>query len=202
MKTTYVRQETRFVAKIDEVDMPEFREELVNLNRGFTEIATAQGKRFIVALSDSDSKQCLLDLLDRWKQRTRDKNIVIEDQVSAPDKDEIFLLLPLLRNPEEGIEERSTLYSNEQMTELVMKLAKKFYCLPQMVHVYGEYRNKAGELIPDPSMLIRVPQRTDNVVSDLRRFIRDEILSHPDCDQECIYLSFQWKAELIYRESD
>ena len=122
--------------------------------------------------------------------------------VSAPDKDELFFLLPLFRNPEVETNERRPLFSNEQMAELRMKLGKTFHFLPEVVHVYGGYRNESGELIPDPSMLIRVPKRNSNSVSDLRRFIRDEILSLGSCDQECIYLSFQWKAELVYLDTD
>jgi hypothetical protein len=190
-------REYRFSATIDGPDLTAFREALVDLAGGFTEITIERGTRYIVGLSGRGANQRVQDLLAQWAARTREGNIEIEDQASAADRDEIYFLLPLQRNPAPGGGPRLPLFTNEELAALRGDLARRFHFRPEMVRVYGEWRNKAGELVPDHSLLIRVPRRSRGTVPALRGFIRGDILAAPNCDQDCIHLSNRWRGEFI-----
>lgn len=192
-------REYRFSATIDGPELAAFREALVDLAGGFTETTTELGTRYIVGLSGRGAKQRVLNLLAQWAAPTREGNIKLEDQATSTDRGEIYFLLPLQRNPDPDSERRLPLFTNEELEALREDLARRFHFRPEMVRVYGEWRNNAGELIPDDSLLIRVPPRSRGTVPALRRFIRRAILAAPNCDQDCIYLSNRWRGEFIAR---
>ena len=66
-----------------------------------------------------------------------------------------------------------------------------------MISVYGEWMNDKGDVVPDSSLLIRVRRRNRATLIALRKFIRQEILASPECDQDCIYLSNRWRGERV-----
>jgi len=189
-------REHRFVANLREDDLPAFREALVDLAGGFTEIGTSQGTRYIVGMRGQGAKQRVQRLLEEWRPRTRDGKIELEDRSTAVDRHEIYFLLPLQRNPDAG-RPRPPLFTNEQLAAWREELARRFHFRPEMVRVYGEWRNDAGDLVPDYSLLVRVPRRNQGTVPALRRFVRREILAAPDCDQDYIYLSSRWRGEFV-----
>lgn len=195
-KPTPVR-EYRFSADLDADHLAPFREALVDLAGGFTEVGTDRGTRYIVGLRGRGARQRLIKLLDRWAPYTQQGSIRLERQVSARDGAEIFFLLPLHRNPGGGA--RQPLLTNEQLARLRTELASRFHFRPAMVRVYGEWRNNAGELVPDHSLLIRIPRRSLRTIPNLRQFIRLRILGDPSCDQDHTYLSSRWRGEFIAR---
>src|SRR3990172_2325666 len=93
-------REYRFVANLREDDLPAFREALVDLADGFTEIGTSQGTRYIVGLRGRGARQRLQRLLAEGEPRARQGKIDLEDCSTAADRDEIYFLLPLQRNPD------------------------------------------------------------------------------------------------------
>jgi len=190
-------REFRFVGNLREDDLPAFREALIDLARGFTEIGTNRGTRYIVGLRGRGARQRLQRLLAEWGPRSRQGEIDLEDRWTVADRDEIYLLLPLQRNPDPTGGPRLPLFTNEQLAALRDELARRFQFRPEMVRVYGEWRNDAGELVPDYSLLVRVPRRNQGTMPALRRFIRREILAAPDCDQDYIYLSSRWRGEFV-----
>jgi len=188
-------REYRFSANLDTAHLAAFREALVDLAGGFTEITTDRGPRYIVGLRGRGARQRIIKLLARWAPYTQEGNIRIESQAAAPDGAEIFFLLPLLRNPAGG--PRRPLFTNDQLARLRVELASRFHFQPIMVRVYGEWRNEMGELVPDHSLLIRIPRRSRRTIPNLRQFIRRQILGDPGCDQDYIYLSSRWRGEFI-----
>lgn len=190
-------QEYRFVADLAAHDLPAFREALVNLAGGFTEIDMPRGTPTIVGLRGPGSEQQIQKLLDEWSSRDRRGAISLEDQKTAQDRDEVFFLLPIRRIPKQPGKPRPPLFTNERLAEIREELARQFQFRPDMVRVYGEWRNSDGQLIPDPSLLIRVPRRSEKTAPRLRAFIRRAILANPDCDQDCIYLSSRWRGEFV-----
>lgn len=119
-------REYRFAANLRGDDLAAFREALVDLAGGFTEITDDRGMRYVVGLRGRGATQRMLRFLAEWAQRTRERRIDLEDRSTAEDRDE---------------------------------LARRFHFRPETVRVYGEWRNDAGQLIPDDSLLIRVPRR-------------------------------------------
>ncbi len=190
-------RECRFSANLDAAHLAAFREALVDLAGGFTEVGTERGTRYIVGLRGRRARQRIIKLLARWAPYTQEGNIRIERQAAAPDSAEIFFLLPLLRNPRGGL--RRPLFTNEQLARLRTELATRFHFQPVMVRVYGEWQDDAGELVPDHSLLIRVPRRSRQTIPNLRQFIRLRILDHQSCDQDYVYLSSRWRGEFIAR---
>jgi len=190
-------REYRFVANLREDDLPAFREALVDLADGFTEIGTSQGTRYIVGLRGRGARQRLQRLLAEWEPRARQGKIDLEDCSTAADRDEIYFLLPLQRNPDPAGGPRRPLFTNEQLAGFRDELAQRFRFRPEMVRVYGEWRNDAGQLIPDYSLLIRVPRRGRGSLPALRRFIRREVLATQGCDQDYVYLSSRWLGEFV-----
>ncbi len=93
-------REYRFVANLREDDLPAFREALVDLAGGFTEIGTTQGTRYIVGLRGRGARQRVRRLLEEWGPRTRDSKIDLEDRSTAEDRDALYFLLPLHWNPD------------------------------------------------------------------------------------------------------
>ncbi len=189
-------QECRFIVGIDEKDVPGFREDLVALAGAFTEMQVGHLLRYVVGLKGRSARRRVEELLARWKVRAR--SIELEERQFSPDHDEIYFLLPLHRNPDPGGGSRLPLLTNEDLAELRVQLAMKFHFRPEMVRVYGEWRNADGVLVPDLSLLIRVPRRGRRTVAALRRLLRQSILSNPRCDQECLYLSDRWRGELLF----
>src|SRR3990172_5162133 len=141
-------REYRFVANLREDDLPAFREALVDLADGFTEIGTSQGTRCIVGLRGRGARQRLQRLLAEWEPRARQGKIDLEDCSTAADRDEIYFLLPLQRNPDPAGGPRRPLFTNEQWAGFRDELARRFRFRPEMVRVYGEWRNDAGQLMP------------------------------------------------------
>jgi len=177
-------------------DVRRLREDLIGLAGGFTEIEAGGRLRFILCLAGRDAKQRVLELVEAWK--TRGVVVSLEDQERAPDRDEVYFLLPLQRNPDLAGGPRGPLFTNEDLAGIRTELARRFSFRPEMVRVYGEWRNAAGELVPDVSFLIRVPRRGRGTTPSLRRFLREHILANPRCDQDCLYLSNRWRGEYVY----
>lgn len=198
-KTPKRLREYRFVADLEGNDLVAFREELVDLAGGFTEIHTEAGTRYIVGLRGRDAKHSILKLLGKWEARTKKGKIDIEDRATASDPNEIYFLLPLRRNPDRAGGLRLPAFTNEELAALRMKLAHKFHFRPVMVQVYGEWRNDTGELIPDDSVLIHVPYRNQRTITLLRAFLKLEVLASETCDQDCLYLSYRWRGEFVPR---
>jgi hypothetical protein len=192
-------REYRFVADFAEHDVRVFREQLVDLAGGFTEIATDSGTRYMVGIRGRRARKRLLELLEIWAPKVAQGKIELDDWEMSPDQHEIYFLLPLQKNPDDTNAPRSPLFTNEWLATLRQSLAVRFHFLPVMVRVYGEWRSEAGALIPDFSLLIRVPRREHDTSASLRQFIREEILKDPDCDQDCIYLSSSWVGEFVTR---
>ena len=188
-------REYRFSANLPAAHLAAFREALVDLAGGFTEVGTDRGTRYIVGLRGRGPRQRLIKLLARSAPYTQQGSIRLERQTAAPDGAEIFFLLPLLRNPGGG--PRQPLFTNEQLARLRTELASRFHFQPVMVRVYGEWRNNTGEPVPDDSLLIRIPRRSRRTIPNLRQFIRLRILGDPSCDQDYIYLSSRWRGEFI-----
>ena len=140
-------REYRFVVDLGVVDLPAFREALAALAGGFTEIATDRGTRYVVGMRGRGAKERLLKLLAIWASRTRAGRIEIEDRSTVPDRDEIYFLLPLKRNPEPDGGPRPPLFTNEQLTTLRTELARRFHFRPEMARVYGEWRNDVADLV-------------------------------------------------------
>ncbi|MBI4705392.1 MAG: hypothetical protein HY744_30170 [Deltaproteobacteria bacterium] len=192
-------RECRFVANPRDEDLVAFRKDLLGLAGGFTEIGTTQGTRYIVGLSGRGARRRIQRLLAEWGPRFRQGGVGLEDHSTAADRDEIYFLLPLQKNPDPSGRPRLPLFTNEQLAAWREELARRFHFRPEMVQVYGEYRNDAGVPVPDKLLLLRVPRRNRGTVRALRRFIRLKILAAPNCDQDCIYLSSRWRAELVPR---
>lgn len=190
-------REYRFVATLYGRDVTEFREALVDLADGFTESATDRGTRYVVGLRGRGAKQRMLRFLAQWAHRTRKGRIDLEDRDIAPDQDEVYFLLPLQRNPDPARARRLPLFTNEQLAGFRKELAWRFHFRPETVQVYGEWRNDAGQLIPDYSFLIRVPRRGRGTIPALRKFIRHDVLAAQGCDQDYIYLSTRWRGEFV-----
>lgn len=190
-------REHRFLVNLFAAHLPAFREALVDLAGGFTEIATDYGTRYVVGLRGRAAKKRMARLLATWAPQTQAGNIRIESPVNAPDRDEIFFLLPLQRNPGRG--PRQPLFTNEKLAGLRAELARRFHFRPVMVQVYGEWRNDAGELVPNHSLLVRVPRRGRGTVPALRRFLKKDLLGDPRCAQEYIYLSSRSRGEFVGR---
>lgn len=197
MATLKPIRECRFIVHLHPGDVAAFREALVDLAGGFTEIARDGATRYIVGLGGDDADQRIEAFVAQWKPRTAKGGIALEDQSKAPDRDEVYFLLPLQRNPPAGGGPRRPLFTNEQMGRIRDELARRFHFRPEVVSVYGQWRNASGELIPDHSFLIRVPRRSPGTVAALRRFIRREVLEAEGCDQDCIYLSSRWRGEFV-----
>lgn len=192
-------REQRFAASFAEsTDLITFRRALVELAGGFTEIDAGESKRYIVGLRTARAARSLRTLLADWEGRTRTKRIDLEDRTVAPDGDDPYFLLPLLRNPEPQGGARRPLFTNEELRSLRAHLATLFQFRPELVRVYGEWRSSAGEPVGDESFLIRVPRRNRSTLTRLRRLIRDKILASPSYDQDCIYLSSRWIGEYVY----
>lgn len=192
-------REYRFAANLRGDDLAAFREALVDLAGGFTEIADDRGTRYVVGLRGRGATQRLLRFLAKWAHRTRERRIGLEDRSTTEDRDEIYFLLPLQRNPDPAGGPRLPLFTNEQLAGFRDELARRFHFRPETVRVYGEWRNDAGQLIPDDSLLIRVPRRGRGTVPALRRFIRHDVLVDQGCDQDYIYLSNRWHGEFVAR---
>ena len=192
-------REYRFAANLRGDDLAAFREALVDLAGGFTEIADDRGTRYVVGLRRRAATQRMLRFLAEWAQRTRERRIDLENRSTAEDRDEIYFLLPLQRNPDPAGGPRLPLFTNEQLAVFRDELARRFHFRPEMVRVYGEWRNDAGQLIPDDSLLIRVPRRGRGTAPALRRFIRHDVLAVQGCDQDYIYLSNRWRGEFVDR---
>jgi hypothetical protein len=174
------------------------REDLIRLAGGFTEIEAPHGLRFIVCLAGRDAKKRVQRLVALWKGRWID--VRLEDRRRSADCDEIYFLLPLQRNPDPSGTPRRPLFTNEDLADLRMRLATRFHFRPEMVGVYGEWRDDEGRLIPDISFLVRVPRRGPGTVPALRRFLKRHILANPRCDQDCLYLSNRWRGEYVRPE--
>jgi len=192
-------REFRFAANLQGDDLAAFREALVDLAGGFTEISDDRGIRYVVGLRGRGATQRMLGFLTEWSHRTRECKIDLEDRSAAKDRDEIYFLLPLWRNPDPTGGPRLPLFTNEQLADLRNELARRFRFRPETVRVYGEWRNDAGQLIPDVSFLIRVPRRDRGTGPALRRFIRRDVLAAQGCDQDYIYLSTRWRGEFVAR---
>lgn len=192
-------REYRFVANLRGDALTAFREALVDLSGGFTEIATGRGTRYVVGLRGRGARQRILRFLAQWAHRTREGKIDFEDRSTAADRDEIYFLLPLQRNLDPAGGPRLPLFTNEQLAGFRDELAQRFHFRPETVRVYGEWRNDAGQLIPDYSLLIRVPRRSRGTVPALRKFVRHGVLAVQGCDQDYIYLSNRWRGEFVAR---
>lgn len=90
------------------------------------------------------ARQRLQRLLAEWEPRAREGKIDLEDCSTAADRDEIYFLLPLQRNPDPAGGPRRPLFTNEQWAGFRDELAQRFRFRPEMVRVYGEWRNDAG----------------------------------------------------------
>ncbi len=189
-------REYRILVELEPRHLAAFREDLVALAGAFTEIGSGPVLRYVVGLRGRYAKAHVLAVLARWRDRAT--RLTLEDPATSPDAEEIYFLLPLQRNPDPAGGKRSPLFTNEELADLRLHLARKFHFRPEMVRVYGEWRNKAGDLVPDHSFLIRVPRRSRGTVPALRRFMRRQILASPSCDQDCLYLSARWWGELVY----
>ncbi len=189
-------REYRLILDLEQRHLAAFREDLVALAEAFTEIGSAPALRYIVGLRGRDARARVLAVLGRWEGRAR--RVEMEDPATAPEGQEIYFLLPLQRNPDPAGGPRKPLFTNEEMAELRFRLARKFHFRPEMVRVYGEWRNKASDLVPDHSFLIRIPRRSRGTVPALRRFLQRFILASPSWDQECLYLSDRWWGEFVY----
>lgn len=189
-------REYRFSATLsNDQDRATFREALVDLAGGFTEITTDGGTSYRVGLRGRTSTQQLRQLLTTWAPRTASGVISLEPFPQTRVRRDIYFLLPLLRNPGSG--PRQPLFTNEQLAALWTHLAERFHFRPIAVQVYGEWRDRSGQLIPDHNLLIKVPDRGRGTAPRLRRFIRQMILAAPTCDQDYIYLSIAWRGEFI-----
>ena len=191
--------EYRFVADFQGDDLPAFREALVELAGGFTEIPGDRGTRYVIGLQGRDARRRLRAVLIRWSSHARAGRINLEQRSISWARDEIYFLLPLQRNPDQPGKPRLPLFTNEQFACFRDSLARDFHFRPEAVRVYGEWRNDAGRLIPDHLLLFRVPRRGRGVVHSLRRFIRRVLLSAPGCDQDYVYLSSRWRGEYVAR---
>ncbi len=171
------------------------REDLIRLAGGFTEIEAPHGLRFIVGLAGRDAKERVRRLVASW--RARGIGARLEDRRRSTVRDEIYFLLPLQCNPDRSGRPRRPLFTNEDLADLRMRLATQFHFRPEMVRVYGEWRDDEERLIPDVSFLIRVPRRGPGTVPALRNFLKRHILANPRCDQDCLYLSNRWRGEHV-----
>lgn len=191
--------EQRFTASFaQQADLLAFRKALIDLAGGFTEVSAGRTVRYIVGVRGAQATKALRKLLEDWQGRTRAKRIELEDRTVAADGDEIYFLLPLLRNPDPQSGARRPLFTNEELLALRRQLATLFHFRSETVLVYGEWRSAAGEPVGDQSFLLRVPRRSRMTLSKLRRVIRNDVLANPSCDQDCIYLSSRWQGEFVY----
>lgn len=188
-------KEYRFKADLKNVDLDRLRRALVDAAGGFTEVAGGEERLFIVGIGSAASSRRLRSVLARWAPRG--SGVQRLRRPSAQQDREAYFLLPLLRNPDRSEQPRRPLFTNEQLNRLRSKLADIFGFRPQMVYVYGEWRNDEGEVVPDQSVMIHVHLARSGTLARLRKFIRKEILGDPSCDQDCIYLSCRWQGEYV-----
>ena len=130
-------REYRFLANLRGEDLAAFREGLVDLAGGFTEVAGDRRTRWIVGLRGKGAKQRILRFLTQWARRSRDRRIDLEDRTTTAERDEIYFLLPLQRNPDPAGGPRLPLFTNEQLIGFREELARRFHFRPEAVRVYG-----------------------------------------------------------------
>ena len=188
-------QEFQFIAEIDHRKLPAFLRALREFAGGFHEHDTEKGTCWVVGLVGGRGRQRLKEFLRLWAGRTRARKVHIAS--SASQRGQIYFLLPLQRNPGPRRVKRTALFTNERLKELWGKLAGLGFRL-QAVSAYGEWLSEDGTPIPDYHFLVRVARRNRATAAAVRRFIREEILGHPSCDQESVYLSVDGWGEFVY----
>lgn len=94
-------------------DVRRLREDLIDLAGGFTKIEAGRRLRYIVCLPGRDVKPRVQELVEAW--RGRGVAVSLEDEERSPDRDELYFLLPLQRNPDPAGGHRRPLFTNEDM---------------------------------------------------------------------------------------
>lgn len=109
------------------------------------------------------------------------------------------ITLPKYCNPDPR-GNRARLFPGQQRRRVLASLKRKLG-LPQVYNSHGLWVNGQGELISDPNEVLVFPAG-DARVGDAIEAIRSDVLAHPACDQECIFLTCGGRAACVYRADE
>ncbi|MFH2204437.1 MAG: hypothetical protein ABIJ96_15075 [Elusimicrobiota bacterium] len=181
------------------------RDCLLALAGGFTEIRPGaltdllpgDGTGYIVALPDETSVRVLESALARLADEWGCKRPGLIAASKGPRSDRAFFLVPKLANRDES-GYRRPLFSRERWAGIRKALGKRLS--HEVALVYGEWLPKVSSrrLDRDASYMFIFDCCSDDVVSGVERFIKDEIFDGGrECDQEIIYLSVRGEGVFV-----